>query len=75
VNKHKACATVNSSAHCGLWPTVQTPSATLQKMASTLTNKLIHPTTAAIRDASAEGRTDRLDFIQTTHDLAPQTLP
>ena len=49
--------------------------ATLQKMASTLTNKLIHPTTAAIRDASAEGRTDRLDFIQATHDLAPQTLP
>ncbi|NCF44888.1 MAG: glutamyl-tRNA reductase [Proteobacteria bacterium] len=49
--------------------------ATLQKMASTLTNKLIHPTTAAIRHASAEGRTDRLDFIQTTHGLPPQALP
>ena len=45
------------------------PSETLKKLANALTNKLIHPTTAAIRNASAEGRTDQLDFIQRTYDL------
>ena len=45
------------------------PQATLQKLANGLTNKLIHPTTAAIRNASAEGRTDRLDFIQEAYGL------
>ncbi|NCF76976.1 MAG: glutamyl-tRNA reductase [Proteobacteria bacterium] len=45
------------------------PKDTLQKLAYGLTNKLIHPTTAAIRNASAEGRTDRLDFIQAAHGL------
>ena len=45
------------------------PKDTLQKLAYGLTNKLIHPTTAAIRNASAEGRTDRLDFIQEAHGL------
>ena len=45
------------------------PKATLQKLANGLTNKLIHPTTAAIRNASAEGRTDRLDFIQEAYGL------
>ena len=45
------------------------PKDTLQKLAYGLTNKLIHPTTAAIRNASAEGRTDRLDFIQEAYGL------
>ena len=45
------------------------PKDTLHKLANGLTNKLIHPTTAAIRNASAEGRTDRLDFIQEAHGL------
>ena len=45
------------------------PKDTLLKLANGLTNKLIHPTTAAIRNASAEGRTDRLDFIQEAYGL------
>lgn len=45
------------------------PKDALQKLANGLTNKLIHPTTAAIRNASADGRTDRLDFIQEAYGL------
>jgi glutamyl-tRNA reductase len=45
------------------------PKETLQKLANGLTNKLIHPTTAAIRNASADGRADRLDFIQEAYGL------
>ena len=45
------------------------PKETLQKLANSLTNKLIHPTTAAIRNASADGRADRLDFIQEAYGL------
>ena len=41
----------------------------LEQMAATLTNKLIHPTTAGIREASADGRTDRLNFIQQLYGL------
>ena len=46
---------------------------TMKRLANALTNKLIHPTTVAIRNASAEGRIDQLDFIQRTHalELAP----
>jgi glutamyl-tRNA reductase len=45
------------------------PREALEQMAASLTNKLIHPTTAAIRNASADGRSDRLDFIQHTYGL------
>ena len=45
------------------------PKETLPKLANGLTNKLIHPTTAAIRNASADGRADRLDFIQEAYGL------
>ena len=45
------------------------PRAALLKLANALTNKLIHPTTAAIRNASADGRTERLDFIQEAYGL------
>ena len=45
------------------------PTAVLRKLANGLTNKLIHPTTAAIRNASADGRTERLDFIQEAYGL------
>lgn len=49
------------------------PADTVNKMANALTNKLIHPTTAAIRNASADGRSDRLSFIQQAFDLPEQT--
>ena len=45
------------------------PAQVLEQMAATLTNKLIHPTTAGIREASADGRTDRLNFIQQLYGL------
>ncbi len=50
---------------------------TMKRLANALTNKLIHPTTVAIRNASAEGRIDQLDFIQRTHalELAPASDP
>ena len=47
------------------------PKQALEQLAASWTNKLIHPTTAAIRDASADGRSDRLDFIQQTYGLNP----
>jgi glutamyl-tRNA reductase len=49
------------------------PKQALEQLAASLTNKLIHPTTAAIRDASADGRSDRLDFIQQTYGLNPSS--
>jgi len=38
-------------------------------LAQALTNKLIHPPTAAIRQASADDRVDRLDFLQSLYKL------
>jgi glutamyl-tRNA reductase len=49
------------------------PTRALQKLGNALTNKLIHPTTAAIRNAAAEDRLDQLDFIQNTYDLQVTT--
>ena len=49
------------------------PAEALQKLGNALTNKLIHPTTAAIRNAAAEDRLDQLDFIQNTYDLQVPT--
>ena len=49
------------------------PTRALQKFGNALTNKLIHPTTAAIRNAAAEDRLDKLDFIQNTYNLQVST--
>lgn len=56
------------------------PQQIIQRLGTELTNKLIHTPTMAIRDASAEGRTDVLEFLramygpeQTTADIT--TLP
>ena len=49
------------------------PKETIQKLGNALTNKLIHPTTAAIRGAASEDRLDQLDFIQHTYDLQVPT--
>ncbi len=38
-------------------------------LARALTNKLIHPPTAAIRNASADGRNDLLDYLKTLYQL------
>lgn len=45
------------------------PEAVLATLAHSLTNKLIHPPTAAIREASAEGRADMLDYLKTLYRL------
>ena len=49
------------------------PKEAIQKLGNALTNKLIHPTTAAIRGAASEDRLDQLDFIQHTYDLQVPT--
>ncbi len=41
------------------------PERVLERLSNSLTNKLIHTPTMAIRDASAEGRTDLLDYLET----------
>ena len=41
----------------------QSPEATLEFLAHTLTNRLLHPPTAALRDAAASGDTAMLDAI------------
>ena len=38
-------------------------------LAQALTNKLIHPPTAALREASAEGRLDRLELLKSLYKL------
>lgn len=38
-------------------------------LAKALTNKLMHPPTVAIREASAEGRVDRLDILKSLYKL------
>jgi glutamyl-tRNA reductase len=45
------------------------PDQVLAGLARTLTNKLIHTPTAAIRDASADGRTDLLEYLKTLYRL------
>jgi glutamyl-tRNA reductase len=45
------------------------PELVLSALARTLTNKLIHPPTAAIREASAEGRVDLLEYLKTLYRL------
>ena len=48
----------------------QAPEEVLKMLANNLTNKLIHPPTAAIRQASAEGRSDRLEYLADLYQLS-----
>ena len=41
----------------------------LSELSRNLTNKLIHPPTIAIRNASADGRSDLLEYIKTLYQL------
>jgi glutamyl-tRNA reductase len=43
----------------------------LTQFSRTLTNKLIHPPTIAIREATADGREELLDFVQSLYNLDP----
>ena len=45
------------------------PGETIAALAQALTNKLMHPPTAAIREASAEGRVDLLDVLKALYKL------
>lgn len=45
------------------------PDLVLANLSRSLTNKLIHAPTAAIREASAEGHTDLLDYLKTLYRL------
>ncbi|MFU8814043.1 MAG: glutamyl-tRNA reductase [Pseudomonadales bacterium] len=45
------------------------PELVLRTFARALTNKLIHPPTAAIRSASADGRSDLLEYLKTLYRL------
>lgn len=45
------------------------PELVLRTLARSLTNKLIHPPTAAIRRASADGRSDLLEYLKTLYRL------
>lgn len=54
------------------------PERVLQRMSNDLTNKLIHAPTMAIREASADGRTDLLEYLRTLYgvaDAADSTKP
>lgn len=43
--------------------------AAMNTLARNLTNKLMHAPTQALRDASAEGRTDLVDFLRSAYRL------
>ena len=45
------------------------PEAVLAHLGRSLTNKLIHTPTTAIRDAAAEGRADLLEYLKTLYHL------
>ncbi|MGE0624591.1 MAG: glutamyl-tRNA reductase [Pseudomonadales bacterium] len=45
------------------------PEAVLKAFSRSLTNKLIHPPTTAIRDAAADGRADLLEYLKTLYHL------
>ena len=47
------------------------PAAVLEALAHALTQKLIHGPTVAIREASAEGRSDLLHYLRTLYGLDP----
>jgi glutamyl-tRNA reductase len=45
------------------------PEIVLARLSSSLTNKLIHAPTAAIREASADGRNDVLEYVRALYAL------
>ncbi len=45
------------------------PERVLERLSNDLTNKLIHAPTMAIRDASADGRADLLDYLRVLYDV------
>ncbi|CAE7149687.1 hemA [Symbiodinium pilosum] len=45
------------------------PERVLERLSNDLTNKLIHAPTMAIRDASADGRADLLDYLRILYDV------
>ncbi len=49
------------------------PEEVLQRLSQSLTNKLIHAPTKALRDASAEGRADLVEFCRTAFDLPDES--
>lgn len=51
------------------------PDRVLERLSNSLTNKLIHAPTMAIREASADGRTDILDFMRTLYDVDANNDP
>ena len=51
------------------------PDRVLERLSNSLTNKLIHTPTLAIREASADGRTDILDFMRNLYDVDANNDP
>ncbi len=47
------------------------PEQVMEQLARALTNKLMHPPTMAIRNASANGHSDVIDYIRTLYNLDP----
>ncbi|MEM8767293.1 MAG: glutamyl-tRNA reductase [Pseudomonadota bacterium] len=47
----------------------QDAAAVLERLSRSLTNKLIHPPTTAIRNAAADGRADHLEFLKKLYQL------
>ena len=45
------------------------PQSVVQNLGKTLTNKLIHAPTVAVRDASADGRNDLIEYFKTLYQL------
>jgi glutamyl-tRNA reductase len=46
--------------------------AVMRQLAQSLTNKLIHAPTVAIRESSADGRSELLDYLRTLYDLGDE---
>ena len=44
----------------------------MHQLAQSLTNKLIHAPTVAIRESSADGRSELLDYLRTLYDLGDE---
>ncbi|XOV83378.1 MAG: glutamyl-tRNA reductase [bacterium] len=51
------------------------PERVLERLSNDLTNKLIHAPTMAIRDASADGRADLLDYLRVLYDVDTEADP
>lgn len=51
----------------------ETVDTVLSQLAQSLTNKLIHAPTVAIRESSADGRNELLDYLKTLYDLGDKS--